>query len=173
MWPNTSFRGLRVILAEYNCWEARSFRTCCWFFSLHYLFLSERTVLIGFAAKSSILTCALKFWLIFTSVRDFQNLFPIFLVRRCKCKELEDDLGSHITQWIQTRPVCNGRIWAWTGWNFPKNSNGACQQGTVEPPSTAPASGSPPASVAEFTVGEEGFQYYDVNVVDGLLIYLS
>ncbi|XP_059653427.1 pathogenesis-related thaumatin-like protein 3.5 [Cornus florida] len=58
-----------------------------------------------------------------------------------------------------------GRIWARTGCNFDKDSNGTCQTGSCGSSLKCGGPGEPPASIAEFTLGE--LDYYDVSLVDG------
>lgn len=58
----------------------------------------------------------------------------------------------------------NGRIWGRTGCSFDKNGNGSCQTGDCGSINcTGP--GNPPATIADFTLGEPDF--YDVSLVDG------
>ncbi|CAI9770117.1 unnamed protein product [Fraxinus pennsylvanica] len=59
----------------------------------------------------------------------------------------------------------NGRIWARTGCNFDKNENGTCQTGGCGSKLKCTGPGQPPASIAEFTLGDP--DYYDVSLVDG------
>nr|GMD82955.1 pathogenesis-related protein 5-like [Ipomoea batatas] len=61
----------------------------------------------------------------------------------------------------------NGRIWGRTGCNFDK-SNGSstpCQTGSCGGALKCSGTGQPPASIADFTLGETDF--YDVSLVDG------
>ncbi|KAK6135414.1 hypothetical protein DH2020_030833 [Rehmannia glutinosa] len=62
-------------------------------------------------------------------------------------------------------PAWHGRIWARTGCNFDRNGNGTCQTGACETALQCTGSGLPPASVAEFALGD--LDYYDVSLVDG------
>ncbi|KAL3814471.1 hypothetical protein ACJIZ3_015739 [Penstemon smallii] len=62
-------------------------------------------------------------------------------------------------------PAWNGRIWARTGCNFDKNGNGTCQTGSCGAALQCTGPGQPPASIAEFTLGDT--DYYDVSLVDG------
>ncbi|TKY71338.1 Pathogenesis-related protein 5 [Spatholobus suberectus] len=67
---------------------------------------------------------------------------------------------------VHTAPVgWSGRIWARTGCNFDKNGNGNCQTGGCGTNINCMVPGSPPATIAEFTLGEPDF--YDVSLVDG------
>jgi len=59
----------------------------------------------------------------------------------------------------------SGRIWARTGCNFDNNGNGKCQTGGCGTNLNCTGPGSPPATSADFTLGEPDF--YDVSVVDG------
>ncbi|CAL8998037.1 unnamed protein product [Prunus brigantina] len=68
---------------------------------------------------------------------------------------------------VYTAPAdWNGRIWARTGCSFDKNGNGKCQTGSCGTIINCTGPGSPPASIAEFTLGQE-IDYYDVSLVDG------
>ncbi|KAL0357139.1 UNVERIFIED_CONTAM: Thaumatin-like protein [Sesamum calycinum] len=62
-------------------------------------------------------------------------------------------------------PAWNGRIWARTGCNFDRNGNGTCQTGGCGSSLQCTGPGHPPASIAEFTLGD--IDYYDVSLVDG------
>ncbi|XP_062177108.1 pathogenesis-related thaumatin-like protein 3.5 [Alnus glutinosa] len=62
-------------------------------------------------------------------------------------------------------PGWGGRIWARTGCNFDKNGNGTCQTGDCGTTLNCTSPGNPPASLAEFSLGEVDF--YDVSLVDG------
>lgn len=67
---------------------------------------------------------------------------------------------------IYTAPAgWSGRIWARTGCNFDKNGNGKCQTGACGTNINCTDPGSPPATIADFTLGEP--DYYDVSLVDG------
>lgn len=67
---------------------------------------------------------------------------------------------------VYTAPAgWNGRIWARTGCNFDKDGNGKCQTGSCGTKLNCTGPGSPPASIAEFTLGETDF--YDVSLVNG------
>ncbi|KAL5564013.1 hypothetical protein UlMin_033760 [Ulmus minor] len=67
---------------------------------------------------------------------------------------------------VYTAPAnWNGRIWARTGCNFDKNGNGSCQTGSCGNVLNCTGPGSPPASIAEFTLGD--LDFYDVSLVDG------
>ncbi|XP_016512056.1 pathogenesis-related thaumatin-like protein 3.5 [Nicotiana tabacum] len=59
----------------------------------------------------------------------------------------------------------SGRIWGRTGCDFDKNNNGTCQTGRCGTGLKCNEPGQPPASIAEFTLGETDF--YDVSLVDG------
>ncbi|OIW18083.1 hypothetical protein TanjilG_08553 [Lupinus angustifolius] len=59
----------------------------------------------------------------------------------------------------------SGRIWARTGCNFDKNGNGKCQTGNCGTNINCTDPGTPPATIADFTLGEPDF--YDVSLVDG------
>ncbi|XP_047173325.1 pathogenesis-related thaumatin-like protein 3.5 isoform X1 [Vigna umbellata] len=59
----------------------------------------------------------------------------------------------------------SGRIWARTGCNFDKNGNGNCETGACGTNINCTGPGTPPATIADFTLGEPDF--YDVSLVDG------
>ncbi|KAI4299012.1 hypothetical protein L6164_032510 [Bauhinia variegata] len=60
----------------------------------------------------------------------------------------------------------NGRIWARTGCNFDKKGSGCkCKTGDCGSSINCTGPGSPPATIAEFTLG--ALDYYDVSLVDG------
>ncbi|KAH0731901.1 hypothetical protein KY289_003089 [Solanum tuberosum] len=59
----------------------------------------------------------------------------------------------------------SGRIWGRTGCDFDKNDNGTCQTGRCGTGLKCREPGQPPASIAEFTLGDTDF--YDVSLVDG------
>lgn len=65
----------------------------------------------------------------------------------------------------------NGRIWARTGCDFDKNGSGKCQTGGCGTNINCTGPGSPPATIAEFTLGEP--DYYDVSLVDGFNLPIS
>ncbi|KAK9286060.1 hypothetical protein L1049_014439 [Liquidambar formosana] len=58
-----------------------------------------------------------------------------------------------------------GRIWGRTSCNFDKNGNGTCQTGSCGTSLKCTSPGTPPASIADFTLGD--IDYYDVSFVDG------
>ncbi|GMN58891.1 hypothetical protein TIFTF001_027990 [Ficus carica] len=62
-------------------------------------------------------------------------------------------------------PGWHGRIWGRTGCNFDKNGNGKCETGSCGTLLNCTSPGSPPTSIAEFTLGVTDF--YDVSLVDG------
>ncbi|PON33998.1 Thaumatin [Trema orientale] len=62
-------------------------------------------------------------------------------------------------------PTWSGRIWARTGCNFDKDGNGKCQTGSCGTLLNCTGPGSPPASIAEFSLN--GTDFYDVSLVDG------
>ncbi|KAL4580694.1 hypothetical protein LXL04_016895 [Taraxacum kok-saghyz] len=64
-----------------------------------------------------------------------------------------------------TPPVWGGRIWGRTGCSFDKNNNGTCQTGSCGTSLICTTPGTPPASIAEFTLSDTAF--YDVSLVDG------
>jgi len=67
---------------------------------------------------------------------------------------------------IYTAPVgWSGRIWARTGCNFDTNGNGTCQTGGCGTDINCTGPGNPPATIADFSLGEPDF--YDVSLVDG------
>lgn len=67
---------------------------------------------------------------------------------------------------VYTAPArWNGRIWARTGCNFDKNGNGKCQTGGCGTSLNCTVPGSPPATIAEFTLGD--LDFYDISLVDG------
>ncbi|GAB4844868.1 hypothetical protein Ancab_038259 [Ancistrocladus abbreviatus] len=73
---------------------------------------------------------------------------------------------------VYTAPVgWSGRIWARTGCNFDKNGNGTCLTGACGTALQCKASGTPPATLAEFTLAERDF--YDVSLVDGFNLPLA
>ncbi|KAI3424679.1 uncharacterized protein J3R85_010435 [Psidium guajava] len=59
----------------------------------------------------------------------------------------------------------SGRIWGRTGCDFDKNGTGNCQTGGCGTSLNCTGPGSPPVSIAEFTLG--GLDYYDVSLVNG------
>ncbi|KAH1236978.1 Thaumatin-like protein [Glycine max] len=59
----------------------------------------------------------------------------------------------------------SGRIWARTGCDFDNNGNGKCKTGGCGTSINCTGPGSPPATSADFTLGEPDF--YDVSLVDG------
>ncbi|KAG8368761.1 hypothetical protein BUALT_Bualt15G0080200 [Buddleja alternifolia] len=62
-------------------------------------------------------------------------------------------------------PSWHGRIWARTGCNFDRTGNGSCQTGACGTNLQCTGPGKPPASIAEFSLGD--VDYYDVSLVDG------
>lgn len=62
-------------------------------------------------------------------------------------------------------PGWSGRIWGRTSCQFNKNGNGTCQTGSCGNSIKCSGPGNPPASIAEFTLGQPDF--YDVSLVDG------
>ena len=67
---------------------------------------------------------------------------------------------------VYTAPAgWNGRIWGRTGCDFDKDGNGKCQTGDCGTSINCTGPGSPPATIADFTLGE--IDYYDVTLVDG------
>nr|XP_043627379.1 pathogenesis-related thaumatin-like protein 3.5 [Erigeron canadensis] len=64
-----------------------------------------------------------------------------------------------------------GRIWGRTGCNFDKNGNGTCQTGACGTTLICTSPGSPPASIAEFTLSDTTF--YAVSLVDGFNLPLT
>ncbi|CAK9151179.1 unnamed protein product [Ilex paraguariensis] len=67
-------------------------------------------------------------------------------------------------------PGWNGRIWGRTGCNFNKKGNGTCQTGSCGSNQKCTTPGQPPASIADFTLGQVDF--YDVSLVDGFNVPL-
>ncbi|KAH7098331.1 Osmotin, thaumatin-like protein [Auriculariales sp. MPI-PUGE-AT-0066] len=72
----------------------------------------------------------------------------------------------------------SGRIWGRTGCDFSTNlpgatqcQTGACNGGLLCDPNTG--TGVPPASLAEWTLGGDGIDWYDVSLVDGSNIPMS
>lgn len=61
--------------------------------------------------------------------------------------------------------VWGGRIWGRTGCSFDKNGSGKCQTGACGTTLNCTSPGKPPASIAEFNLGD--IDYYDVSLVDG------
>lgn len=59
----------------------------------------------------------------------------------------------------------SGRIWGRTGCNFDNNGNGKCQTGSCGTNINCTGPGNPPATIADFTLGE--LDFYDVSLVDG------
>ncbi|KAG9157622.1 hypothetical protein Leryth_014131 [Lithospermum erythrorhizon] len=59
----------------------------------------------------------------------------------------------------------HGRIWGRTGCKFDKNGNGSCETGDCGNNIKCLGPGQPPASIADFTLGD--VDYYDVSLVDG------
>ncbi|KAF8019460.1 hypothetical protein BT93_G0213 [Corymbia citriodora subsp. variegata] len=59
----------------------------------------------------------------------------------------------------------SGRIWGRTGCKFDKSGSGSCQTGGCGTSLNCTGPGSPPVSIAEFTLGEP--DYYDVSLVSG------
>uniref|UniRef100_A0ACD5X2E7 Uncharacterized protein n=1 Tax=Avena sativa TaxID=4498 RepID=A0ACD5X2E7_AVESA len=59
-----------------------------------------------------------------------------------------------------------GRIWGRTGCNFDADGRGHCETGDCAGQQYCNVSGTPPATLAEFSLGDE-LDYYDVSVVDG------
>ncbi|KAJ1419956.1 Thaumatin family [Sesbania bispinosa] len=81
-------------------------------------------------------------------------------------KNFSGDALEPGTSTVHTAPGgWSGRIWARTGCNFDKNGNGSCQTGGCGSSINCTDPGSPPATLAEFTLGETDF--YDVSLVDG------
>ncbi|OWM84913.1 hypothetical protein CDL15_Pgr027700 [Punica granatum] len=67
---------------------------------------------------------------------------------------------------VYTAPAgWGGRIWGRTGCSFDGSGHGTCQTGGCGTSINCTGPGSPPASIAEFTLGEVDF--YDVSLVDG------
>ncbi|XP_073123561.1 pathogenesis-related thaumatin-like protein 3.5 [Henckelia pumila] len=69
------------------------------------------------------------------------------------------------TKIFTSSPTWNGRIWARTGCDFDTNGNGTCQTGGCGRALQCSGPGQPPASIAQFSLGE--IDYYDVSLVDG------
>ncbi|KAK6159575.1 hypothetical protein DH2020_006889 [Rehmannia glutinosa] len=64
----------------------------------------------------------------------------------------------------------SGRFWARTGCSFPDSSEtGSCQTGDCGSgqPECNGSGAAPPATLAEFTLGTGGLDFYDVSLVDG------
>ncbi|WVZ24627.1 hypothetical protein V8G54_003171, partial [Vigna mungo] len=59
----------------------------------------------------------------------------------------------------------SGRIWARTGCNFDSGGNGKCQTGGCGSSINCTGPGNPPATSADFSLGE--LDYYDVSLVNG------
>ncbi|KAL6329300.1 hypothetical protein AAG906_015510 [Vitis piasezkii] len=58
--------------------------------------------------------------------------------------------------------VWGGRIWGRTGCSFDKNGSGKCQTGACGTTLNCTSPGKPPASIAEFNLGD--IDYYDVSL---------
>ncbi|CAA0841167.1 Pathogenesis-related thaumatin superfamily protein [Striga hermonthica] len=80
------------------------------------------------------------------------------------------ELGPHDSRSFQAQPGWSGRFWARTGCSFDTSTGqgqcltGDCGSGQVECGGSGAA---PPATLAEFTVGSGGPDFYDVSLVDG------
>lgn len=63
----------------------------------------------------------------------------------------------------------SGRFWGRTGCTFPSSGSGACQTGDCGSGETEcnGSGAAPPATLAEFTLGTGGLDFYDVSLVDG------
>ncbi|KAL6868351.1 hypothetical protein ACP4OV_015196 [Aristida adscensionis] len=61
----------------------------------------------------------------------------------------------------------SGRVWGRTGCAFDAAGNGSCATGACGSLLRCGASGDPPASLAEFTLGSNNKDFYDVSLVDG------
>ncbi|KAM7259750.1 hypothetical protein ACFE04_015491 [Oxalis oulophora] len=68
-------------------------------------------------------------------------------------------------------PTFSGRIWGRSGCKFDKDGHGPCQTGACGTTLKCGASGEPPASLAEFTLG--ALDFYDVSLVDGFNLPMS
>ncbi|XP_057738037.1 pathogenesis-related thaumatin-like protein 3.5 [Arachis stenosperma] len=69
---------------------------------------------------------------------------------------------------VYTAPAgWSGRIWARTGCDFDKNGNGDCQTGGCGGNINCTGPGTPPSTIAEFTLGDGKPDFYDVSLVDG------
>ncbi|KAK6945581.1 Thaumatin family [Dillenia turbinata] len=64
----------------------------------------------------------------------------------------------------------SGRIWGRTGCKF-DNSNGTCQTGNCGTSLKCTGPGDPPATIAEFTLGN--LDFYDVSLVDGFNLQMT
>ncbi|KAI3774301.1 hypothetical protein L1987_48851 [Smallanthus sonchifolius] len=63
----------------------------------------------------------------------------------------------------------SGRFWGRTGCNFERSGSGSCQTGDCGSGQVEcnGAGAAPPATLAEFTLGTGGSDFYDVSLVDG------
>ncbi|KAK6136633.1 hypothetical protein DH2020_029616 [Rehmannia glutinosa] len=63
----------------------------------------------------------------------------------------------------------SGRFWARTGCSFSDSETGSCQTGDCGSgqPECNGSGAAPPATLAEFTLGTGGLDFYDVSLVDG------
>ncbi|KAL3634236.1 hypothetical protein CASFOL_021290 [Castilleja foliolosa] len=83
-------------------------------------------------------------------------------------------LAPDNTHQIIAQPGWSGRIWARTGCNFDDNENGHCTTGDCGSRLRCLASGAPPATLVEFTIGSGGgMDFYDVSLVDGYNVGIS
>ena len=64
-----------------------------------------------------------------------------------------------------TADVWGGRVWGRTGCSFDNNGHGDCQTGACGTALNCTTPGNPPASIADFNLGD--IDYYDVSLVDG------
>ncbi|KAL6504392.1 hypothetical protein OROGR_026315 [Orobanche gracilis] len=86
-------------------------------------------------------------------------------------------LGPGDTYQLAAQPGWSGRFWARTGCHFDGAGNGQCATGDCSGRLRCTASGAPPATLVEFTVGSGGSaaekDFYDVSLVDGYNVGLS
>ncbi|KAJ1406045.1 Thaumatin, conserved site [Sesbania bispinosa] len=62
----------------------------------------------------------------------------------------------------------SGRIWGRTGCSFDGSGRGSCQTGDCGGALSCTLSGTPPTTLAEFTLnGGNNQDYYDISVIDG------
>ncbi|XP_059647486.1 thaumatin-like protein 1 [Cornus florida] len=84
------------------------------------------------------------------------------------------ELPQHTSRSFQAPTGWSGRFWGRTGCNFDQTGSGSCNtadcgSGQVE---CNGAGAAPPATLAEFSLGTGGQDFYDVSLVDGYNIPL-
>ncbi|XP_071717680.1 thaumatin-like protein 1 [Rutidosis leptorrhynchoides] len=79
------------------------------------------------------------------------------------------ELPEESSRSFQAPTGWSGRFWGRTGCNFDRSGSGSCQTGDCGSGDVEcnGAGAAPPATLAEFTLGTGGSDFYDVSLVDG------